>query len=102
MNAMAEVYSKLQQYALCLMQALLGVVSSNFRFVSITMRSQTILVKVVLENRCEDDLEEIDDCKTEFEALLPGPIEYEVEVDISTEAIQWPDQSTIVVFRRRE
>ncbi|WP_417389471.1 hypothetical protein [Gimesia sp.] len=100
---MTQTYSELQRYALCLVQSMLGVISSNFRFVSITKKSQSIVVTIVLEKSCEVDLEEIEDCKTEFEALMPGPTDFKFEVSISNERIPWPDsQSTIVVFRRRE
>ena len=99
---MAREFSELQHFALCLIQALLGVVSDNFRFVSITAKSQTIFVQIVLARHCDEDFEEIEDFKTEFEALLPGPTDYEVEVVVSQEPISWPNESTIVVFKKRE
>ncbi len=56
----------LKQQALMLMQAMLGVISPNFRMVSITMLGDTIQVQVVLECESEEDREEIDDCQGEF------------------------------------
>ena len=101
---MADGFMELQRFALCLTQALLGVVSSNFRSVSITRQAQWIIVRIVLATHCREDVEEIDDLKTEFEALLPGPVDFDVEVVVSKEPItlEPPSESTIVVFKRRE
>jgi hypothetical protein len=102
MGTMPQVMSELQQYALCVVQALLGVVSSNFRFVSIAVVSQQILIRIVLQRPSEEDMEEIEDFKTEFEALFPGPTDYEVLVDVSDQPLPWPEENSIVVFKRRE
>lgn len=91
-----------QQCALWVMQALLGVVSKNFRLVSVETVSSRICIRILLEHADEEDFEEIQDFKTEFEALLPGPITYDVEVVVSEEDIKWPNPNTIVVFKRRE
>lgn len=92
----------LYTYALCLMQALVGVVSSNFRLVAITRKDETLQVSIILEQQNDEDIEEIEDLKTEFEALFPRQIDYEFDVRITADPIQWPDESTIVVFARRE
>ena len=92
----------LRQYALCLVQALCGVISDNFRFVSITKRASEISIRIILQEPSDDDLDEIEDLKTEFEALLPGPTDYEITVDVSQMPIEWPSVDTIVVFKRRE
>ncbi|MBA7474163.1 hypothetical protein ES707_09511 [subsurface metagenome] len=101
---MTNNFTEAQQYELYLVHALLGVISSNFRLVSLVVDEyQTIVIRIILEHESEDDLEEIEDFKTEFEALLPGPTPYEVNVEISNEPIPWQDPSKIVcVFRRRE
>ena len=91
-----------QQFALWVMQALLGVVSRNFRFVSVETASDRVRIRIVLEHHDEGDYEEIEDFKTEFEALLPGPIAFDVEVVESDADIEWPDPNTTVVFKRRE
>lgn len=101
---MANGFTELQRYALCLMQALLGVISNNFRSVSITRYAQRIVVRIVLAMHCDEDVEEIDDMKTEFEALMPGPIDFDIEVVISDEPIvlEPPNNSKITIFKRRE
>ncbi|MBW3541197.1 MAG: hypothetical protein KY476_13090 [Planctomycetes bacterium] len=102
---MTEGFADLQRYALCLMQALLGVISNNFRSVSITRRqAQRIVVRIVLSTHCDEDVEEIDDLKTELEALLPEAVDFSLEVGVSQEPIilEPPSESTMVVFKRRE
>jgi len=97
-------YKRLQIDALCLMQALIGVISNNFRMVSISRHVERIDVQIILSAFCDEDNEEIDDLKTEFEALYSGPIDYEIETIISQEPIilECPNASTIIVFKRRE
>lgn len=99
---MTQVMTELQQYALCVVQSLLGVVSRNFRLVSVAVEAQRISIRIVLEQEDDDDLEEIEDLKTEFEALQSGPIDYDVIVEVSDQPLAWPDESSIVVFKRRE
>jgi hypothetical protein len=103
-DAMRDGFTELQLDALCLTQALLGVISQNFRLVSVTREGKRITVRILLAIKCGEDIEEIDDLKTEFEAYFPGPIEIDVEVHVSKEPIilDPPNESTIVVFRRRE
>ena len=49
------------------------------------------------------DFEEIEDLKSEFEALQDGTIDYQFEVLISDKDIAWPNRvSSVVVFKRRE
>lgn len=104
LRVMGKELSELQINALCLTQALLGVISSNFRFVSISRYGREILINILLWEPVDEDLEEIEDLKTEFEALMPGPVDFKVEVTISSERIilKPPSASTIVVFKRRE
>lgn len=100
---MSYTFSDLQFFASCLVQAMLGAISCNFRFVSVAIDGHKVLVRIVLEQEVSEDLDEIDDLKTEFEALMPGPIDYEFAVEITSESIPWPDRSSsIVVFKRRE
>ncbi|QDT48313.1 hypothetical protein Pan258_23550 [Symmachiella dynata] len=103
-NRMAEGFIELQLDSLCLTQALLGVVSDNFRYVSITRQAEKITIQIILATHCGEDFEEIDDLKTEFEALQPGPVDFDVEVFVSEEPIilEPPNESSIVVFKRRE
>ncbi len=97
-------YRKLQIDALCIIRALIGVISDNFRMVSISRHAERIDVQIILSTYCDEDTEEIEDLKTEFEALYPGPIDYEMQTIISQEPIilERPNASTIIVFKRRE
>ena len=97
-----EDLEKLRFYTLCLMQALLGVVSPNFRRVSLSLEGDRVLITVVLEHDDADDQEEIDDLQTEFEALCPGPVDYEVDIQVSAGDLESLDDKTVVVFMRRE
>ena len=92
----------LQQQALMLMQAMLGVISPNFRMISITMLAGTIQIKVVLECESEEDREELEDCQSEFEALQSEQINYDFEVVVYDGDIEWPSEPAIVIYRRRE
>lgn len=92
----------LQQQALMLMQALLGAISPNFRLVSISEIEKRIIIRIVLENESEDDREEIDDLTAEFEALQSCHVDFEINVEITKKDLEWPDEFTIVVFRRKE
>ena len=92
----------LQKQALILMQALLGVISPNFRMVSIYESNKKIIINIVLEEYLVDDMEEIDDFISEFEALQPFQTDFDIRVEASSAAINWPDGSTIVVYRRKE
>lgn len=101
---MADGFTELQRNALCLVQALLGAVSSNFRLVSISQRANGIVVQIVLATHSDEDIEEIDDLITEYEALQSCPEPFEFEWTVSEEPItlEPPNASTIVVVRRRE
>ncbi len=92
----------LQQQALMLMQAMLGVISPNIRMISITMLADTIQIKVVLECESEEDRQELEDCQSEFEALQSEQVNYEFEVVVSNADIKWPSGPAIVIYRRRE
>ncbi|MBR9801286.1 hypothetical protein GYB59_06125 [bacterium] len=101
---MSDSITELQRDALCLTQALLGVISQNFRMVSVTRQGTSLTIQILLAIHCDEDIQEIEDLKTEFEALLPGPVDFNVEVVSSQQPIilEPPSVSTIVVFRRRE
>ncbi|MFN3160046.1 MAG: hypothetical protein ACE37I_12085 [Rubinisphaera brasiliensis] len=101
---MSDSITELQRDALCLTQALLGVISQNFRMVSVTRQRTSITIRILLAIQCDEDIEEIEDLKTEFEALSPRSVDFNVEIVFSQEPIilEPPSVSTIVVFRRRE
>jgi hypothetical protein len=92
----------LQKQSLILMQALLGGISATFSRVSVSRDHDKVIVNITLEIEDDIDLEEIDDLKSEFEALQESSVDYEFFVKVSKDEITWPDDKTIVVFRRRE
>lgn len=92
----------IQQQALMLMQSMLGVISPNFRMVSIANRDDIILVQVVLERESIEDRSELEDCMSEFEALQSSLVDYDFDVVISDAELEWPTSSSIVIYRRRE
>lgn len=68
------------------MQASLGLISPNFREVSITLVDGVPTIDVTLERNDAEDLEEISELKGEFAALLwPEQTEFECRVHISNE-----------------
>ena len=93
---------ELQIQALCLVQALLGVISPNFRMVSISAVDGGFKIRFLLAKECDEDREEIEDAESEFEALQSRRIEYEFEVVVSEDPIDLPDGMSMVVYRRRE
>ena len=92
----------IQKQALILVQALLGVISSNFRMISIIENNGKIIVTIIIEIENNEDLEEINDLQSEFEALQEAPVDYEFVIQINDKELDWPDDNTIVIFRRRE
>jgi hypothetical protein len=92
----------LQQQALILMQSLLGVISPNFRMVYIAEFEKRIMIKIILETESSIDREEIDDLVAEFEALQSCQIDFEIDVEVTSAELLWPNGLNIVVFRRRE
>ncbi len=100
----SDRFDKMRQYALCLVQALLGVISPNFRCVTISHREEGLLVRIYLESQCDEDAEEIDDLFTEFEILLPRSINLEIETIVTQKLLNLPlmSESFLIVFKRRE
>ena len=72
----------IQKQALILVQALLGVISSNFRMISIIENNGKIIVTIIIEIENNEDLEEINDLLSEFEALHEAPVVYEFVIQI--------------------
>lgn len=83
-------------------QALLGVISPNFRMISIDFTKPCWKIVFILEKDFALDHEEIEDFKTEFDALLGYDQEYYVELRITDSQLSWPEPAVRVVYRRRE
>ena len=89
--------------AVTLMQALWGAISPNFRMVAFLLFDQGVKLLFVLEVDDPLDREEIEDICAEFDALQDsGSTKFEVEIAVDTTNLAWPDDSWVVVFRRRE
>ncbi len=92
----------IQKQSLILMQALLGVISANFRMIYLQQESGKVIVTIILESENENDFEEIEDLKSEFEALQESPVDYDFVVKVADTDLSWPDDNTVVIFKRRE
>ena len=73
---------KENEAVLHLVQAMLGVISPNFRAVSLQIDAYGVVqLYFVLENENKNDRDEIDDLITEFEALTGGvPVIAHIEI----------------------
>ena len=97
------IYSDLKNQALILTQALLGCISPNFRMIHISIKNEIYEILIILEKRNEDDIEEIEDLKSEYEALQPNLINYNINIEINEDNLVWPDnQTSIILYKRRE
>ena len=92
----------LQKQILILVQALLGVITPNYRMVKLRVKGVKIYIVVTLEFDDDDDLEEIEDLGTEFEILQESKIKYEINTEIRSDVLQWPDDNWRVIYRRKE
>lgn len=92
----------LKIYALDLVQALLGAISPNFRKVQLSLIQDEILITFYLESEISEDLEEIDDIISEFEALQSYPVKVGKQVEIGKQPIAWDNLNQWPVYLRRE
>ena len=74
------------QHTVALVQASLGVISTNFRMVSLALDNDVRKLQFVLETEAVDDLYEIENIATEFEVQTDFRVRYSVEVEIASEA----------------
>lgn len=94
--------TELQYQALALVQALIGVISPNFRMVWVGIED-IVKINIILEAENEEDFDEIEDLRSEFEALQEKSIEYEIKTSINRGELVYPDISkSVIVFKRRE
>lgn len=101
---MLEGYRELQIQALCLVNALLGVVSKNFRLITLIREPEILVIRVVLEEHDDEDMEEINDLHVEVEAAWGGNLNMRTDVLITNKVIYLdvPCEKKIHVFKRRE
>ncbi len=101
---MKIIQQELQFQTLVLVQALLGVISSNFRAVWISM-DPDVEVTIVLEEMNDEDINEIEELKDEFESLQTKNVDFEFKLEITTSEINYPDvanSNSAIVFMRRK
>lgn len=93
-----------QMKALELNQAMLGLVSPNFRTVTMLAQKGSVLVTVVLEQESDEDREAIEDCLCDFEALQAEnlDIRFDVLVDSGPLNVKDPEGEAWVIYYRRE
>ena len=90
------------------MQALLGVISPNFRMVALEFAEPVWQLLFVLESESAVDREEIEDAVGDFDGLLlglsnTGIVKYNVNVVVNAEPLPMLDHSSWrIVFRRRD
>jgi hypothetical protein len=86
---------------LCLVQALLGAVSANFRAVSICFHDSIVIYFLLCEENVVDR-EEIEDIEFEFLAQQSQSINVSTEIEISNKPIDEIRLPGRLVFLRRE
>lgn len=85
-----------------LVQAMVGLVSSNFRSVSVDVSEGGPKFQFLLYEDSIDDREAISDIEFEFEALQDSPSNVAVEVLVTTQPIHEILRLRRIVFARRE
>jgi hypothetical protein len=88
--------------SLAVVQAMLGILSPNFRRVSLGHNDGVWLITFVLEREDIEDHEEIEDFCTEWDALQTGPEPREVRTVVTSQALPWPLSPTRILYLRRE
>lgn len=88
--------------SLAVVQAMVGMLSPNFRQVSLANDDGTWVITFVLEREDAEDHEEIDDFCSEWDALQIGPAPREVRTLVTSQALSWPLSPTRILYRRRE
>ena len=95
---------KMEQAALCVNQALIGMITPNFRAVILKRNGRGYLVTFILQERIIDDFEEIMDFEFELEAMIGSGSVFATEVLVSRSDIvlEPPSGTSMCIFRRRE
>ena len=85
-----------------IVQALLGMISSNFRRVSFRWDGHAWHVWFVLEKEDEQDREEISDFITELDAINGHTTVININIEVTEHPLLFPVFPERVVFLRRE
>jgi len=85
-----------------LVQALLGAVSENFGVVLVRF-SEGLHVEFYIDQKLEEDMEEIDDVITEFDSLVMGicAVSITFEVNVGVENVDFSGADVVPVYIRR-
>lgn len=84
----------------CIIQALVGALTPNFRRVSFTLQGTLLSMRFSLKESDEHDMEEISDILFELEALLVG--EYEVRSQVEIRELSDLEEQSQIVFRMKD
>jgi hypothetical protein len=95
-------FSGLPNQCFIFVQVLLGVISPNFRMVYMSKSEEKFFINIILEEYSLEDLEEIEDLGAEYESHQQTEIEYEIKTMINSDNLSWPDNTNIVIYKRRE
>lgn len=101
MEALVTELDRESTAVLDLVQALVGVVSPNFRWISLELRGAQLHLQLVLEHESPEDREEISDAVSEYEALQSGPVPLSVQVIVTSAPIWDVPRLRRAVFGRR-
>src|SRR5689334_14328291 len=85
-----------------LVQAMLGSITPNFRYVFLKCTPAGVLLHFLLEHENSEDRKEIDEIVFEFEALQLQFIEVEVVVSVDTRALDALNIPDRTVYGRKE
>ena len=86
-----------------LVQALIGAVSPNLRWVTLAVPTAgAVNLRFVLEEDRPEDREEIEHIAFEFEAFQAGPIELDVEIIVDRRAVEELQLPGRFVYGRKE
>jgi allantoicase len=83
----------------CLVQAMIGALSPNFRRISFRLTDKEIVILFQLYGDVEEDIDEIQDIIFELEAMLVGDLE--VQYSVQTGDLTDLEEGSRIVFSMR-
>ncbi len=83
-------------------QALIGYISNNVRAISLTFEKAQWMIRFILAEKCDEDVEELGEALNDFEAMDPSVAPYRFEYVVSRDAIEAPADPGRLVFLRRD
>lgn len=84
------------------MQAMLGMISPNFRMVTLDHDGTKWLIGFVLEIVNAEDCEELNDFEAEWEALQDDPTPCDFQISYTAESLPMPHAPKRALYWRRE